>query len=85
MNRAYWRRVGAFALAAGERAGKTFAQTLGAMLVTDKVSSVFDADWPTYLGASSLAALLSVLFSVGSSQFGGRGPSLANETTTPVP
>lgn len=77
-------RLRAFALAAGERAVKTFAQTLAAVIVVDKVTSLVGADWGTYLGAAGLAALLSVLSSVASGGVGQQGPSLTTETTTPA-
>lgn len=72
-------RLKAFALATGERAVKTFAQTTAATLVADKVSTVVALDWEHYLGIGAFAALLSVLFSVGSGTVGSSGPSLVGE------
>jgi hypothetical protein len=74
----------AFALATLERAVKTFAQTLAAVVIADQVTSIVDADWKAYLGAAGLAALLSVLTSVASGSIGGTGPSLATESTVPA-
>jgi hypothetical protein len=63
----------AFWKAAAERAAKTFAQTLAALVVG--AYGLTDVDWSTSLSVAGLATLLSVLTSVGSSQIGGPGPS----------
>lgn len=68
--------------AASERAVATFAQALIAVLSVG-ATGLLDVDWPGALSAAALAALLSVLKSVASSQVGNEGPSLANEVTTP--
>ena len=65
--------------ATAERAIKTFAQSLLAVLT---VTSGAGVDWPTSLKAAGLAALISVLTSVASSTVGSPGPSLAGETLT---
>lgn len=68
-----------FLTAVGERAIKTFAQALAALLVgngTDLIST----DWPASLSVAGMAAVISVLTSVGSSAVGSdSGPSLADE------
>mgnify|MGYP000173821378 CR=1 FL=1 len=73
---AFWR-------AAAERAVRTFAQALIAVLGVG-ATSVLDVDWPGALSAAALAALLSLLTSVASSGVGDPGPSLGAETTEPV-
>ncbi len=69
--------------AAGERAVKTFAQTLVALIGTGAVG-IMSLDWPQMLSISATATLLSVLTSVASANFGSNpGPSLADETIEP--
>jgi hypothetical protein len=70
----------AFWKAAGERAVKTFAQTLLAALLA--AHTLTDAPWVPALSAAGLAAVLSVLTSLISSKVGDAGPSLAGETLT---
>lgn len=72
----------AFWKAAGERAIKTFAQALFAVMSADGFG-LLDADWPARLGAAAMAAALSVLASVASSGVGGPGPSLGPEEVKP--
>jgi hypothetical protein len=67
-----------------ERAVKTFAQTLVALIGTTAVTIV-DLDWMQMLGVSATATLLSVLTSLASANFGSTGPSLADETVEPDP
>ena len=55
----------AFWFAALERAVKTFAQTAAAMLVAAG-SGLLDADWGTVVSVAGMAAVVSVLTSVGS-------------------
>lgn len=74
----------AFWKAAGERAVKSFAQSLLAVLGVAGLS-VLDVNWQTALGTAGLTALLSVLASIGSSKVGGPGPSLGAETIGPEP
>lgn len=73
---AFWR-------AALERAVKTFAQALIAVMTADGLG-LLDADWPARLSAAGMAAVLSLLASVASSGVGGPGPSLGAETPKPV-
>lgn len=66
--------------ATAERAVKTFAQTAAALL-TGNVTGLLEVDWISLASVSGLAALVSVLTSVGSDALtGGTGPSLVNET-----
>jgi hypothetical protein len=68
-----------FALAALERALKTFAQALVAVFAAGAVT-VLDVDWTQALAVSGTAALISVLTSIVSANIGNYGPSLANES-----
>ena len=66
-----------FWLEASERALKTFAQTLLAMVGAVSVFDVLSADWQTLIGVSLGAALLSYLTSIVSAEIGDYGkPSL---------
>lgn len=72
-----------FLKATAERAVKTFAQALLAILGTDAMG-VLTADLLEAVQVAGAAALLSVLSSVVSSGFGkDGGPSLAGERLTP--
>lgn len=74
-----------FWIATAERAIKTFAQALIALIGTQMVNIV-SLDWPQMLGAAATAALVSVLTSLVSANFGPNpGPSLADETIEPDP
>lgn len=57
---------------AGERAVKTFAQAAVALL-TAGATGLLGIDWPQLLSVAGLAALVSILTSVGSDTFGDRG------------
>jgi hypothetical protein len=76
--------TGAFWKAASERAVRTFAQALAAVMVADGLN-LLDADWTARLSAAAGATLLSFLTSIVASGAGNAGPSLANETVTPEP
>lgn len=65
--------------AALERAVKTFAQSLAALLVADG-TDVLTTDWGGRLSVAAMAAVVSVLTSVASSGMGDGGPSLGAET-----
>lgn len=70
----------AFVLAAAERAVKTFAQALVAVLAAGV--TILEIDWVQALAVAGTAALLSVLTSVASNNFGPwYGPSLTDEAT----
>jgi len=74
-----------FWISSAERAIKTFAQALLALIGTDMVG-ITSLDWPQLLAASATATLLSVLSSIASANFGKNpGPSLADETIEPDP
>ena len=70
--------------AAGERAIKTLAQTLVALIGTTAVN-IIDLDWAQMFGVAATATVLSVLTSIASANFGSTGPSLADETIEPDP
>lgn len=59
----------AFLRGAGERAVKTFAQSLVAVITAAEVIGILDVDWAGALGAAALAAVLSLLTSIGSAEF----------------
>lgn len=74
----------AFALATLERAVKTFAQGLAALLVADG-TDLLTTNWGDRLSVAGMAAVVSVLTSVASGSLGSPGPSLGNaETLNPV-
>ena len=58
----------AFLKGAGERAVKTFSQTLAALIGAGQLG-VLDVDWVTVLSVAGLAAIPSVLTSVGNADF----------------
>ena len=74
-----------FWIAAGERAVKTFAQSLVALFVAGV--TVLTLDWQQALAVSATAALVSILTSVASLRLGPfEGPSLAGEAVVePLP
>ena len=75
----------AFWKATAERAIKTAAQTLGALLVANG-TGLLDTDWAPALSVAGMAVVLSVLMSIGSGAATGDGPSLTNaETLEPLP
>lgn len=74
----------AFARAAFERAVKTFAQTLAALLVADGTNLLTTA-WSDRVSVAGMAALVSVLTSVASGVATDGGPSLGGgEVVEPV-
>lgn len=68
--------------AAAERAIKTLAQSLIAILAVGQ-TTVLTVDWQAALAVAATATLLSVLSSVASAGMGNTGPSLVNEATLP--
>ena len=72
----------AFWTATAERAVKTAAQTAAALLVAAG-TGLLDSDWTATASVSGMAALLSVLTSIGSAGVGNPGPSLTTEELTP--
>ena len=71
----------AFLLATLERAIKTFAQALGAILV-GTAAGIIGTDWLGAINLAAMAAVLSILTSVASGRTGEPGPSLGTETLT---
>lgn len=74
-------RTREFWLAAGERAVRTFAQTLAAIL-TAGATGLLGVDWVGALSAAGMAALLSLLMSIAASGTGADGPSFGPEELT---
>jgi hypothetical protein len=58
---------------AGERAGKTLAQTILSALLVAGATGVLGVHWPTLLATAGTAALISLLSSVVSLPVGGNG------------
>lgn len=74
-----------FWVSSAERAIKTFAQALVALIGTSAMS-IIELDWTQMLGISATAAVVSVLTSIASANFGPNpGPSLTDETIEPDP
>jgi hypothetical protein len=67
-----------FALAAAERAVKTFAQTALSYFVVG-TTGLLDLDYAALASVSGAAAVASILTSIVSSGVNGSGPSLAGE------
>ena len=53
-----------------ERAVKTFAQSLIAVITAVQGFSLYEADWPAMVATAGSATLLSLLSSIASSQIG---------------
>lgn len=68
----------AFWLAAGERAVRTFAQALVAVIGVSAVS-IAAIPWPEAFGVAATAAVLSLLTSIAASATATPGPSLGTE------
>lgn len=68
-----------FWTATTERAVKTAAQTLVALIGVDQVG-VTALDWPAMLSVTATATILSILTSIASSPIGAAGPGLSAET-----
>lgn len=67
-------RTREFWISATERAVKTSAQSLGATL-TASAAGLLDAPWGASLSVAGMAAVLSLLTSIGSAGTTGGGPS----------
>jgi hypothetical protein len=67
-----------FLSAIAERAIKTFIQTFAAVSASANLFN--SASTKDLAGVAASAALLSIVTSIASSQFGSHGPSLAGET-----
>lgn len=73
-----------FWIASAERAIKTFVQALLATFGSAQLG-ILDLPWESAISLAATAALLSVLTSVASANFGpSKGPSLVGETTEEV-
>lgn len=71
-----------FWVAAVERAVKTWAQSMVALIGANAVA-VTDLDWLQLFAVSGTAAIVSLLTSVASAGIGPHGPSLADESVIP--
>lgn len=69
-----------FAKAAAERAVKAAAWTAGATIGTG-ATGLLGTDWRGVASAAGMAAILSILGSIGSDAATGNGPSLTNAET----
>lgn len=69
----------AFFKAATERAVKTFAQSLVAVGLVG-ATGILGVDWIAALSTAGLAAVISILTSIGSDRIGDSGPSVGGET-----
>ncbi|MFI1676031.1 holin [Streptomyces sp. NPDC020607] len=72
-NAAFWK-------ATAERAIRTFAQALAAVLVAE-ATSLLDIEWGAAFATAGLAAALAVLTAIGASEVGGAGPGITEEPT----
>ncbi|MFJ9041712.1 holin [Streptomyces sp. NPDC102406] len=72
-DRSFWK-------ATAERAVRTFAQALAAVLVAG-ATNLFDVDWAGALGTAALATVLAVLTAVGAAGVGARGPGVLETPT----
>lgn len=66
--------------ATAERALRTFAQSLAAVLVAG-ATTLLDVDWKAALATAGMATLLAVLTAVGAANAGARGPGLTETPT----
>ncbi|GAA3134281.1 holin [Streptomyces rectiviolaceus] len=66
--------------ATAERALRTFAQSLGAILVAG-ATTLLDVDWKAALATAGMATLLAVLTAVGAANAGARGPGITETPT----
>ncbi|MFE6161259.1 holin [Streptomyces sp. NPDC056486] len=66
--------------ATAERALRTFAQSLAAVLVAG-ATTLLDVDWKAALATAGMATLLAVLTAVGAANFGSHGPGLTETPT----
>ena len=67
----------AFLNASFERAVKTLAQALASLLVADG-TGILDTDWTAKLSVAGMAAVISVLTSIGSGAVTDGGPALTD-------
>ncbi|MEU8957837.1 holin [Streptomyces sp. NPDC048518] len=74
----------AFWKATAERAVRTFAQALAAVLVAG-ATSLLDVAWGAAFGTAGLAALLAVLTAIGVSGAGAHGPGITERPNPKTP
>lgn len=74
----------AFWMATAERAIRTFAQSLAAVL-TAGATNLLDVDWKAALATAGMATLLSILMAVGSAGVGRPGPGFTETAGTDAP
>lgn len=73
-----------FLLDAAERAVKTFAQALLAVLTVQGVSDLLSVDWGRALSVAALATVISALTSLVSLKLGNSGTASATEAVEPA-
>lgn len=66
--------------ATAERALRTFAQSLAAVLVAG-ATTLLDVEWKAALATAGMATLLAVLTAVGAANAGARGPGITETPT----
>ncbi|MEU6678503.1 holin [Streptomyces sp. NPDC046853] len=66
--------------ATSERALRTFAQSLAAVLVAG-ATTLLDVDWKAALATAGMATLLAVLTAVGAANVGAHGPGITETPT----
>ncbi|MEV2252837.1 holin [Streptomyces sp. NPDC050147] len=66
--------------ATAERALRTFAQSLAAVLVAG-ATTLLDVDWQAALATAGMATLLAVLTAVGAAHVGTHGPGIMETPT----
>ncbi|MFJ8822409.1 holin [Streptomyces sp. NPDC102467] len=71
--RSFWK-------ATAERAIRTFAQALAAVLVAG-ATNLLDVDWVAALGTAGFATVLAVLTAVGTAGVGAHGPGILETPT----
>ncbi|MEV7197614.1 holin [Streptomyces sp. NPDC093510] len=72
--------TGAFWKATAERAVRTFAQALAAVLVAG-ATSLLDVPWGAAFATAGLAAVLAVLTAIGAAEVGAAGPGITEQPT----
>ena len=68
---------------AAERAAKTFAQALLALIIVAPNTPVFGFDWPTLLATAGTAAVISLLTSVGGGVLTRNTPTVSPASVAP--
>ncbi|MFG2502859.1 holin [Streptomyces sp. NPDC048441] len=68
--------------ATAERALRTFAQSLLAVLIAG-ATTLLDVDWKAALATAGMATLLAVLTAIGAANVGAHGPGITETPTLP--